>query len=1425
MWLLLIPVCIAIFSSSLTSASEPHYVITVPAHLEEGTEGKACVTFLDLKGPVDIKLELKKEEQVHIVAEHKVTTADHSDCYSLQIPKIKDNPSIWLLHVSVQGENINVDDTKKVVITKGDDVCFIQTDKSTYKPGDIVKFRVLSTNLHFRPISKQHPLVELIDPNKNRIEQWLNVSTTQGFTDFSFHLAKELALGKYTINIPDGCDKLFEVAEYVLQRFQFNLNIPSEIDQIDKSFHLKACGSYTHGKPVAGKIDHLVCAEVFKYGSYWTSYFSNEQDACIDIKGEKTDSNGCVSRDIQLGYFKFSTTEQHRLKIESKLTEDETGHSEEASAEVYLNSAKKTVEFVECEKFYHKGFPYNGKIKVTDEKKQPMVNEPVTLYIKGDYYSNVTHTNLVTDSHGIAHFTIKTTEWPHEPMLKVHLSSDYQNGYEYNIGTCDLGIPEDSLLPLLFYSKSESLLSIQEHPKDVSCHSDQSVMVEYDIHKKNLRPDTDHLHFIYMLMSKSGIFTYKEHKVDIKDQANSPNLQGSFLLHIHVDEDLFPSFSLLVFSILPNGETIARSREYSVSPSALNKVKLSFSEEQVRPGENVNLKVTAAAGSLCSVRSVDKGYLLINPHDDTRLLTEVTNRLKDAIKKDKYTNLIKDEPQCPEGTSPGPDRNFDVYKLFLTHNLQIFTNTKITGEPVECEPFSRYTIKTTKDKDTDREIYRHITRSYFPDTWLYELVPMGSEGHTVLNRTTPHSITKWVTDALCLGSSGFAISSDVELTVFQPYFIDLIVPYSVVQDEKFTIQAVVFNYVKKCILIVVSLSNSEDLVTVQDKQQARCVCEGHSHSFSWDVSALKPKTLKIHVDSGSIEVEGECSQDTLQIGKAHRKDSVEKNIVVKPRGEEKETAKTFLISLSDNQEEITINIDAPKRLVAGSERAHIIIQGDLMANMIVNLDNILDLPDGCGEQNVARFARHVYTLDYLNSIHELTCEIKVIPIESLKKGYQRQLTFRNKGGYFATFPGGPENLWLTAFTVKAFSGAQKFIYIDEKHIQQAVKWMFTKQRPDGCFNEEGHYFNNELEADNLVTRTAYVTIALLEHDIIYDGRIVENALKCLRKSVEIDTSVYTQALLAYAFTLSGDRELRDKMLKKLDESAVHKEGSRHWETDSCMEGQVETASYVVLAILSDRIRTKKSLEDSGDIVRWIVKRQNPQGGFYSSQDTTIALQALAKYAKASYQQEADSTVTIRSNSGFEKTVRVDKNNYLLVQTVDLPEIPGEYTVTATGDGFVYLQSHLYYHALPEEPEIGYFSFNVSVEPSTCTHASWKKFNIHMDAKYSGKRQHTNMAIIVVDTVSGYVPDKDSVKKLKKNPLVERTEVTEQSIYIYLTKLTHDPVSFVLTLQQEALVQNLQPGIAEVYDYYNPAERSVVEYSAPCSSRFEKTENH
>lgn len=77
---------------------------------------------------------------------------------------------------------------------------------------------------------------------------------------------------------------------------------------------------------------------------------------------------------------------------------------------------------------------------------------------------------------------------------------------------------------------------------------------------------------------------------------------------------------------------------------------------------------------------------------------------------------------------------------------------------------------------------------------------------------------------------------------------------------------------------------------------------------------------------------------------------------------------------------------------------------------------------------------------------------------------------------------------------------------------------------------------------------------------------------------------------------------------------------------------------------------------------------------HSCQDTVVALDALSKYGAATFSKSQKTpSVTVQSSGSFSQKFQVDKSNRLLLQQVSLPDIPGNYTVSVSGEGCVYAQ--------------------------------------------------------------------------------------------------------------------------------------------------------
>ncbi|NXW09103.1 OVOS protein, partial [Fregetta grallaria] len=151
--------------------------------------------------------------------------------------------------------------------------------------------------------------------------------------------------------------------------------------------------------------------------------------------------------------------------------------------------------------------------------------------------------------------------------------------------------------------------------------------------------------------------------------------------------------------------------------------------------------------------------------------------------------------------------------------------------------------------------------------------------------------------------------------------------------------------------------------------------------------------------------------------------------------------------------------------------------------------------------------------------------------------------------------------------------------------------------------------------DDELSLSAYITIAMLEAGHSDSYPVVRNTFFCLETASEKNISdVYMQALMAYAFCLAGKAEKCESFLRALQKSAKEVDGSRHWEQkersptekspsflDHAPSAEVEITSYVLLALLYKPNRNQEDLTKASGIVQWIIRQQNPYGGFSSTQ--------------------------------------------------------------------------------------------------------------------------------------------------------------------------------------------------------------------------------
>ncbi|KAL7831787.1 hypothetical protein AOLI_G00293350 [Acnodon oligacanthus] len=159
--------------------------------------------------------------------------------------------------------------------------------------------------------------------------------------------------------------------------------------------------------------------------------------------------------------------------------------------------------------------------------------------------------------------------------------------------------------------------------------------------------------------------------------------------------------------------------------------------------------------------------------------------------------------------------------------------------------------------------------------------------------------------------------------------------------------------------------------------------------------------------------------------------------------------------------------------------------------------------------------------------------------------------------------------------------------------------------------------------------------------------VVSKGLSCLKSFIGNLANTYTTAPLAYTFSLAGEHDAREQLLKKLDSIAMvtftglgqHQMTLGPWK---------EISSCVLLAVLTTAEVTDADLGYANRIVSWLVRQQNPYGGFSSTQDTVVALQALALYSTKVFSSDGSSTVTVKSDKESHH-FDVNQDNKLLYQ--------------------------------------------------------------------------------------------------------------------------------------------------------------------------------
>ncbi|KGL79419.1 Ovostatin, partial [Tinamus guttatus] len=1436
-----------------TVSPKPQYVLLVPTVVRSDSPQSVCIQFHNVTEPLFLSVFLEYSSTQTTLFEESVTE-NFFKCNKFKVPAATSDPLAFITF-SAKGTTVNLDERRSVAIENVDNTVFVQTDKPIYKPGQKVMFRVVALDSQFRPVQETYPRIVIEDPEQNQIFQWLEVASKHGIVQLSFPLIQEPILGFYHIIVEKKSGEKeyhsFTVEEYVLPKFEVTTTVPKRISFFDEELRVNTCALYTYGQPVQGNVQISVCQQRF----YSARCEQNQKEKCETVTAP-LGKDGCLSSVISTKIFHLYRSYARMfasLSVETTVTEKGTGIQMKDSDYVPVVQENDRVMFENMDRYYKRGIPYFGQVTVTNVDGMPIANRTVLLELNDEYIANYT-----TDNNGTATFSIKTSNF-FDPSFTLRARQVTDNCADFPVWT-NREEPHALFSVQRFYSRTNSFVRIEPVQEKLSCGQQKVIHVFYVLNKEGYG-DAMHTNFYYVVMSKGQIVLSGHKPVSISGAS-----RGTFSITLTVTEKLASRARLLLYTLHPHGEIVADSSWIHSDICFKNKLQLQFSEKEGLPGSNISLHLAAAANSYCALRAVDKSILLLRPEQELSPET-VYYRLRVSDLYGYYYNGLNLEDDKPEPCTPiktifsdglyyepvNVSHDGDVYRIFRDMGLKVLTNS-VLRKPVLCQAdMSNLEDDRVYVNDMSKVVgvgggfglagkrsfmlclQSHI-RKFFPETWIWDIVHTDSNGEANVFFTIPDTITEWKASAFCLQDDiGFGLSSTVSLTAFQPFFVDLTLPYSVIRGEKFNLIANVFNYLDKCIQINVILAESNDYKAevLSPKENTASVCANERKTYIWTVSPHSLGEVKFTITAEAKLNTGSAGNSASPEDTTIHSDTLIQTLLVEPEGIKKELTQSSLICTKGKTIAELVSLKLPENAVQGSARAYFSVIGDILGTALRNMENLLHMPYGCGEQNMALFTPNIYALDYLNKTGQLTEMIRARGIGYLSSGYQKQLSYKHQDGSYSSFGRRDKegSIWLTAFVYKSFAQAKRYIYIDSTVQSQTLIWLASKQKSDGCFENVGSHFNNALKGgkEGEYSLTAYVVAALLEAGHLVDHPVVQKGMNCLETAFNKGVyDTYTQALLAYAYGLADKEERKQFFLEKLNKTATRVGGSVHWERENkppaehfpafysrAPSAEIEMTSYVLMALLNKTKLTPEELSYTSRIVHWLVKQQNPYGGFSSSQDTVVALQALAQYGYLTFSKKGLNTVKVIFMQLPSKVFQVNEKNRFIQQQAALTTVPGNYSVEVNGTGCVYLQTTLRYNIhLPKKVA----GFSLSVQPAnvSCTSDFPLKFDLVISASYTGNRNVSNMAIIDVKMLSGFVPIRSSLEKLQhRDSIVNRVDTKNDHIVFYLQQVVQKEISFSFSMEQSLPVSDIKAASVHIYDYYETDEYAVAEYKSPC----------
>ncbi|XP_048849359.1 complement C5 [Brienomyrus brachyistius] len=755
-------------------------------------------------------------------------------------------------------------------------------------------------------------------------------------------------------------------------------------------------------------------------------------------------------------------------------------------------------------------------------------------------------------------------------------------------------------------------------------------------------------------------------------------------------------------------------------------------------------------------------------------------------------------------------------------------------------------------------------RTYFPESLLWETHRITDRsGLITLNRKLPDSLTTWEMRAVGMFSEGICVSDPLRVQVTQQVSLDVPLPYSMVRGEHLELLGSVYNQLSKDSWYCVTLTAPKE------------ICLVHGRPFGEDGAQRTPcnkKDLKstsvnrVSFTFMALEAGSHSLKFTLQSPLGS--ETVIKTLRVVPEGIKTELNIAGTLDpqavYGTLKKRLEFKNSAPARLVPKSSVERVLtISGELFGEVLAfvndpnGLHQLTGLPRGSAEAEIMSILPIYYVFQFLEQTDrwELLGHDKAksrMELEQkLREGVTSLMSFKKKteNGY-SMWKHREASTWLTALVLKTLGQVNKYVAVDEKSFCNSIFWLVsTCQNMDGSFKELSDYKPVKLmgAGANVQEQTVFITsfvvigiktaMAVPACNLMEFKNALKHATRYLSDNFQSLKSLYVRAITAYALALVDPGSMPARELYERLQNYAQVKGNppviRFWQeekeplnpsTPNRISTQtVETTVYVLLTAMLFGHK-----EYAAPILRWLTQDQRYGGGFHSTQDTILTLEALKEYSQLVQHSKLDMEIRASyRNKGELNIFRLSEIHHVS-RSIQVGQTDDVILSTGSSSGVSVANLKTVYYSMAESNENCHFDLSIEIQPAVqgSTDVMFLLPRLIACAKYKPLENEVFMesahAVMEIHLPTGIQPLQEDLDMMQNalDSLVSHYEIKGDQVILQLDSIPSAKLQCVGFRIQELFRTGMtSSSLFKVYEYHDPDSQCSKLYNPHVERRF------